>query len=1187
MPFLISLLLMAWSSLRWSTRFAKSEADRFWIFVAVVLLQVGGIASVTSLIRQLTPATWLLVQVFGCALTVRCTGSIGRPRLHHLLAGGRRVRSRLATFATGLTPWGAMALLALCGMLATSLVVQAGTPIVGFDEKMYHASRVIYWIQHRTVLPFETHNIRQTMLPFGSELLFLWPVLLSKTELVGRLVFWLAYPAAAVGQYFLLRALRLSQTAGLAGALILLSTPLIAAHSVRLKPEIWAIVTLLGLAYWVISICGRSEASRAGYFLLGIFGVLSINVRPFAIALVPSLLLIALWAPGQLGTVMRIKSLAAGLACAAACSGLLIPLASNTALYGSPLGPQEVRRVVEAEVTPRMVYTHAVRFAFLMLELPDVPASAEARALVGSAGNRLISTVGAGTPLPGEALPWPGRFSYALPEHAARYSLWGWLWIPTLLVAAALLVRNIASTWPRVQLTALSAQTLLAVPLLGAILFGSRWMADSDVPGRFLIGPYALLLPVGMALFVPWISSRTFRQALAAVAVAYCAYQPLRAQAYDAVQAVIAPAPDMVVNEPFDEVVRSVTPAGSRILFVGDQNAPDYPLFSAATHYSNAVIPWGTGAFDPVRMRRLIALEKVTHVLVQNEDNVKFQWLPALDTRRMVAWLAKQDGLKSIPLKAPHMRLFAVGDGSPMNEDALRTTGVPSFAPLITVDPALRTQVGLDPILLETPWPVEDLGGAEGGFLWVGQGHPEGVGFGVWSREDRDVDLRFNVGPGPSLTVPQRKVILHLDGVPVGDEHNFSGPTSLVLRIRLHRGRNLISFFAVDTATVKAQPNGDTRHLVIALHDIQIRAAQAAAAGNDRPQAPAISARDANRGNLADSARKAVGLISEHQQADGFWLTSYTSGERFENVTVEMNTFVTATMVDLLGQHTPSGLSGSLERARAHLRDQIEETGLVRYHGRPDAPAMAAYGLCRPITPDADDTALAWRIAPGAEALRSNALATLARFRTAEGLYETWLAPRDAYRCLDPGADPNPTDVGIQMHVLLFLAQADPPAARALCSALKRTVDQDRIWVYYRRTPLVPMLRQPRVQAAGCDLQLPAARSRTANPEQEIWLEAGRMLQRLDGPAGQFPGSAEIRSLLNLLSMDDFAPVRLNPPLLYHNDQTASVRRFYWAEDVGYAIWLKLYGDSLRLGLLPADASAPAHAGDRIVQKTP
>ena len=84
--------------------------------------------------------------------------------------------------------------------------------------------------------------------------------------------------------------------------------------------------------------------------------------------------------------------------------------------------------------------------------------------------------MGAGAPLAGENKgAWPGSFVYSLPEHSTRFSLWGLLWIPMSLIAVYLLVRNLVATWPHVRLTALSAQTLLAIPLLCAILFGKLW----------------------------------------------------------------------------------------------------------------------------------------------------------------------------------------------------------------------------------------------------------------------------------------------------------------------------------------------------------------------------------------------------------------------------------------------------------------------------------------------------------------------------------------------------------------------------------------------------------------------------------------------------------------------------------------------------------------------------------------
>jgi hypothetical protein len=50
-----------------------------------------------------------------------------------------------------------------------------------------------------------------------------------------------------------------------------------------------------------------------------------------------------------------------------------------------------------------------------------------------------------------------------------------------------------------------------------------------------------------------------------------------------------------------------------------------------------------------------------------------------------------------------------------------------------------------------------------------------------------------------------------------------------------------------------------------------------------------------------------------------------------------------------------------------------------------------------------------------------------------------------------------------------------------------------------------------------------------------------------------------IRDLLVRIGSDEFAQLRRSPPLLYHNDLSASVRRYYWSEDFGYALWLRLY----------------------------
>ena len=308
---------------------------------------------------------------------------------------------------------------------------------------------------------------------------------------------------------------------------------------------------------------------------------------------------------------------------------------------------------------------------------------------------------------------------------------------------------------------------------------------------------------------------------------------------------------------------------------------------------------------------------------------------------------------------------------------------------------------------------------------------------------------------------------------------------------------------------------------------------------------------------LEECLKSAAARIRAHQQSPGYWLTAYTSGTQFQEPHPEMNTFLTSLLVDLLNPvAATNGLEENLQRARRHLTGQIEPGGLVRYHGVPDGPGIGTLGCV--ITPDTDDTALVWRIAPALDRARlTNALATIDQYRTSEGLYRTWLAPPEGYQCLNPGADPNPADLAIQMHLLLLLSDVRPPASRALCEALRAVADDDRVWVYYRKTPLVPMLRLPDLQRAGCELTLPESRMRTDVPGQQIWIDAVRLL-------GQ--SSPEAPKLIRELAKDDFFLLRTNPPLLYHNDLTATVSRYYWSEDVGYALWLRLYDKYERHG---------------------
>lgn len=334
---------------------------------------------------------------------------------------------------------------------------------------------------------------------------------------------------------------------------------------------------------------------------------------------------------------------------------------------------------------------------------------------------------------------------------------------------------------------------------------------------------------------------------------------------------------------------------------------------------------------------------------------------------------------------------------------------------------------------------------------------------------------------------------------------------------------------------------------------------------------PASLALAADPRDLAAASARAAESIRRRQAPDGHWATDVTPGPVFRDVGAEVNVFTPAVIVDLLDPVAREvGLARELDRARGYLQRQIETTGLVRYHGDQGPVAPARRG-CE-IPPDVDDTALVWRIAPHPDGrLLAAARGEIDRYRDASGLYRTWIADDDAYRCFHgrfAGREWNPPDVAVEMHVYLFLSGHDSEAAARLCEALRRRIDDDGIWVWYTAAPLLPLLREADLAGKGCALRVPRARLERAVAGQEVYLTQARLLQSLllgerarDGvPVSPGPFLKALREA----AADGFARLSRTPPLLYHNDLSATPPHYHWSVDFGLALWLRLYAETAR-----------------------
>jgi hypothetical protein len=648
--FACSFVLLGFISIRVALTLGSSAAERFWIAVAAAALQLGTLGTLLSFLGQLTPTGWLIAHggltVFACLVFHRRFYPSPAP----LALRPHPATSRWSQW------FGVMIAGLLVLVLALSAAAQALTPILGFDERMYHASRVLYWIENRSLLSYVTHNDRQVVFPFGSELFFAWPVLFTRAEVVGRMVFWLGLPLSALGVFTLIRELRLSRTTAAAWTLLFVLTPTVFYHSARLKPALWVAAFVLGTGFWLVRAYQAPSARARALGFAGLFGALSVNAHTTSLALVPPLLLAALLLGRGGWPRLRVAlSPLAGLAVGVLCSGLIVTLAGNLRSSGHPFGSKALRAVHHPDFSPRQIYTHAVRVPFFLLELPQVPGR-ELRQPLEWWGNRLIDRLDADRPLPLEGPgDWPGHYSFEVNRHATRYSLLGLLWCPMLAAAAAGVGITAARRGLRYRPAPGAALVLLLLPYWAAVVFLVRWLKNG--PERFWIPPFALAVPV-----LAWVLARArwegrVSRGLTCLVAGWAVWCSLHDRIEELTIRLRQPLVPARPEGLFPEVMPHV-PAGACVLLVGHQDAWDYDLFVPEQGYPNQVVSWGKVPFDPARMRQMIDDHRVTHILIQDDVAVGFQWHPWIATAPMVSWLSAQPGMREIPLQTPHQRLF-------------------------------------------------------------------------------------------------------------------------------------------------------------------------------------------------------------------------------------------------------------------------------------------------------------------------------------------------------------------------------------------------------------------------------------------------------------------------------------------------------------------------------------------------
>ena len=713
-------------------RLVPGGAQQFWLVLAGLVLPWGLIANILSIFHGLTPIGWVLAQA---AIAASVFGSA-----HHW-----KWSSHPMVVPRG---WNGPEL-ALGGVLAAVLTAlfmqQWSQPLSIGDDVRYHASRVLYWMGQQSIFPYTTHNDRQVYFAYQGELAFLWPILFTRMETAGRMIFWLASPFSCAALYMVARRVGASRTIALVVTIWFVVTPIVLRHGYGLKPEIWLTLYFLGAAWWLVE---ALETNRpADFILAGIFCTLAISSKLNLLAVVPALLAVPWITRGVTNPARSSRSLATGLVGASLLTGLALLLPVNMFRSGHPLGPAGMREVHSAPLSARQVRTHLARLPLLLFELPAMPWP-EARAALENSGRSILAVMDADQPLPLERPDaWPGQFIFTVAPIAKTFSLGG---IVLLLVLAFGAVRFGRELWRGRLISPQSAVWLLMASLLFGILLAVRWMVHSGLPERFLIPCFA----VGMAL-APGLIPERFRLTTLVAGMLLTAYYPLINLVAETKRMWISPPTRDEISAPFTEALDQI-PSGSSILFFGSNDAPDYPLFGAASGYDRGVTPWGKGPFDAAALDKIVEKKQITHMLFQDRRTAYFHWDPPLALGPFVEWASGRSGSRVTPLESPFMVLVATPRGQAMQSRVAAPrellTEAPAERPLLSIDRGLRGVVGIEGDRIRTPWPIETLGTEKKGFLWMGSGPDEGIRFRVWTKEARTVSMMLRAEAGPSRT---------------------------------------------------------------------------------------------------------------------------------------------------------------------------------------------------------------------------------------------------------------------------------------------------------------------------------------------------------------------------------------------------------------------------------------------------
>lgn len=349
--FFTALLLLLGGSLFW-TAIARLPNKPAWL-LAMYLVSSANVTLTAYLVNTLRmldqPGAMLTVHAMLGGLGWWLWARSGRPSVWGPFQGWQ---IRLEVQKLKRDPLLALLILFTAASYAFALAQVIHIPQNNMDSLSAHLSRIVYWRQNGSFLPWETLRLDQVWYPLNAQLQTYWTLLfLGSDHLVGG-VQWLAALVSAAGVFGLARVFGYGRRQSAFAALIFLSFPLIALQATTTQTDLVTTAFFVPAVYFLI--LGVREGRLSLLSLSALSVGIGVGVKKSYFLLLPVLAVFVILVLLQSGrrTLKPLVFWTFNVVVAAVLFGAYI-YAVNWVYFGSPFGsPEYLDTMIETPQTP-------------------------------------------------------------------------------------------------------------------------------------------------------------------------------------------------------------------------------------------------------------------------------------------------------------------------------------------------------------------------------------------------------------------------------------------------------------------------------------------------------------------------------------------------------------------------------------------------------------------------------------------------------------------------------------------------------------------------------------------------------------------------------------------------------------------------------------------------------------------